>query len=150
MPEFIEDRANKRVYAQLDTLEDRTRRGIRQFWFILGKSLLKSFNSAVLKKPRSGRVYRSRIRGGSRRRHIASQPGESPANRSGFYRKSAGYQIRGSKEMLFGAAAPYAGFLENGTSKMRPRPGLGNAVAATEGESLINAANSIERELRAR
>ncbi len=146
MLDFVGDRSNKKVFLQIDRLEDRTRRGIRQFWFILGKSLLKSFNAAVLQKPRSGRVYRIR-RGKTRRRHIASRPGESPANISGNYRRSAGFQIRGANEMQFGAGAEYAGFLENGTSKMAARPGLGNAVKDTEGESLIDAANSVEREL---
>lgn len=143
------DHNNKQVNAQINELEDRTRRGIRQFWFTLGKSLLKSFNEAVLEKPRGGRVYRVR-RGKSRRRHVASQPGESPANLSGDYRRSAGYQIRGTQEMEFGATADYAGFLENGTSKMRARPGLGNAVKANEGESRNDAADSVERELTKR
>lgn len=146
MFKFEAERNNKQVFAQIDQLEDRTRRGIRQFWFLLGKSLLKSFSTAVLQKPRSGRVYKIR-RGRTRRRHVASQPGETPANISGDYRRSADFQLRGANEMLFGAEAPYAGFLENGTSKMAARPGLGNAVKDTEGESLIDAANSVEREL---
>lgn len=146
MLEFKADHNNKKVFAQLDDADDRTRRGIRQFWFALGKSLLKSFNAAVLKKPRSGRVYKIR-RGKTRRRHTASKPGETPANISGNYRKSAGYRIRGAMEMQFGDSAEYAGFLENGTSKMEARPGLGNAVRDTEGESLADASTLIEREL---
>ena len=146
MLDFKADHRNKQVFAQLDDLDDRTRRGIRQFWFALGKSLLKSFNAAVLKKPRSGRVYKIR-RGSTRRRHVASQPGETPANISGNYRKSGGYQIRGAMEMQFGNSADYAGFLENGTLKMEERPGLGNSVRDTEGESLQDASTLIEREL---
>lgn len=147
MLSFEEDHTNKQVTAQLNSLDDRTRRGIRQFWFILGKSLLKSFNAEVLRKPRSGRVYKIK-RGKTRRKHTASEPGETPANISGNYRKAAGYQIQGSSQMTFGNAAEYAGFLENGTSKMEARPGLGNAVRDTEGEAQIDAANSIERELK--
>lgn len=137
------DYNNKRVYAHLDEAEDNTRRGIRQFWFALGKALLKSFNRSVLARPRAGRVYQSR-RG---RRHTASLAGESPANRTGVYRKSAGFQLRGAMEMQFGAAAEYAGFLENGTSRMRARPGLGNAVSSVEGEAIATASELIEREL---
>ncbi len=153
--EIIEDPGNRQVFVQMDELEDRTRRGIRQFWFKQGKSLLKEFNRAVLEKPRSGRVYRIRGKGGRSRRHIASQAGESPANRSGNYRKSAGYQIRGTQEMEFGAGAKYAGWLENGVpedsgSRMAARPGLGNAVRNTEGEALRDASNSVERELTKR
>jgi len=146
MLKFEADRNNKQVMIQLDEQADRTRRGIRQFWFALGKTLLKDFNKAVLAKPRSGKVYLVR-RGKTRRRHVASKAGESPANLSGTYRRSTGYQLRGSNEMLFGADAPYAAFLENGTNKMKPRPGLGNAVKSTEGEALSTAADLIEREL---
>ncbi len=147
MLDLISDSGNKKVFVQLDQLENRTRRGIRQFWFVFGKTLVKSLNESVLAKPRAGRVYLTRIKGGSRRRHVASRAGESPANRTGTYRKSTGYQMRGAMEMMFGAEAPYAGFLENGTPKMKPRPGLGNAVRATEGESLMQAANEVNRAL---
>lgn len=140
------DRGNKRVLTQLAQSDDATRRGIRQFWFALGKTLLKSFNRAVLQKPRSGRVYLTR-KNGRTRRHVASRPGESPANLTGTYRKSADYQLRGANEMLFGVDAPYGAFLENGTRRMKARPGLGNAVAQTEGESIATAASLIEREL---
>lgn len=146
MLRFVSDHDNKQVFAQLDELDVRTRQGIRRFWFALGKSLLKSFNREVLRKPRHGRVYKVR-RGKVRRRHTASLPGETPANLSGTYRKAAGYQLRGTMEMQFGDTAEYAGFLENGTSKMAARPGLGNAVKETEGESLQDAATLIEREL---
>ena len=149
MPKLIADKANKQVFAQLDDLNDRTRRGIRRFWFALGKTLTKSFNKAVLKKPRFGRVYRVR-RGKTTRRHVASRPGETPANLSGNYRRSIGYQIRGVMEMQFGNSAEYASFLENGTSRMAERPGLGNAVDATEGEALQDASNILERELTRR
>lgn len=149
MLKFEADHRNKQVNTQLSELDDRTRRGIRQFWFALGKSLLKSFNKEVLRKPRSGRVYKIR-RGRTKRRHVASSPGETPANISGTYRKSAGYQIQGTNQMTFGNSSDYSGFLENGTTKMEPRPGLGNAVKETEGESLQDAATLIEREITKR
>ena len=149
MPKLIADKNNKQVFTQLNDLNDRTRMGIRRFWFSLGKTLTKSFNKAVLAKPRSGRVYKVR-RGKVTRRHTASLPGETPANLSGNYRKSIGYQIRGTMEMQFGNRAEYAGFLENGTSRMAERPGLGNAVDDTEGEALQDASNILERELTRR
>ena len=149
MPRLIADKNNKQVFTQLNDLNDLTRRGIRRFWFALGKGLIKEFNTEVLRKPRSGRVYKVR-RGKTVRRHTASRPGETPANLSGNYRKSVGYQIRGVMEMQFGNRAEYAGFLENGTSKMAERPGLGNAVDSTEGEALQDASNILERELTRR
>ncbi len=140
------DPNNKRVFVQLNELEDRTRRGVRQFWFALGKSLIKTFNKAVLAKPRRGKVYLRR-KGGRKRRHVASLPGETPANDTGNYRKSIGYQIRGEMEMEFGNRAEYASFLENGTKRMKPRPGLGNAVTDTQGQSIKDAEELIKREL---
>lgn len=146
--EFIAGPMNQRAFVQLGDLEDRTRRGIRRFWFFLGKTLVKSFNTSVLKKPRSGRVYTRRIKGGARRRHVASRAGETAANLTGNYRRSIGYKIRGVEEMTFGNRAEYAGFLENGTSRMAARPGLGNAVRESEGEGLSGAADFIEQEIR--
>jgi len=146
MLKFEPDRLNKIVDVQLSQLEDRTKQGIRRFWFAMGKTLLKSLSEAVKKKPRTGRVYLTR-RNGRRGRHVASKPGESPANNTGNYLKGAGFQLRGTTEMLFGVDATYAGFLENGTSKMKARPGLANAVNESEGENLGTAADMIEREL---
>jgi len=140
------DRRNRQAEVRLDEIQDRTRRGIRRFWFALGKTLLKSLTEAVRKKPRSGKTYITR-RGGRRRRHVASRAGESPANDTGNYLRGAGFQLRGTSEMLFGVDALYAGFLENGTSKMESRPGLANAVSSTEGESIGDAVDMIEREL---
>lgn len=147
MLSFTQDPANKKVFVQLSEIDDRSRMGIRRFWFSLGKTLTKSFNREVLRKPRSGKVYKVR-RGRSTRKHTASSPGETAANLSGNYRKAIGYQLRGSSEMNFGNDAEYAGFLENGTSKMKARPGLKNAVNETEGEALSSAAHLVERELK--
>ena len=148
MLEFQEGPGNKAVFIRLNDIDGKSRRAIRQFWFAYGKTLLKSFNEAVLKKPRSGRVYLRRIKGGAKRKHVASKAGESPANKTGTYRKSAGYQIKGEREMEFGVTSEYGGFLENGTKKMKARPGLSNAVLDTEGEGLNTAMNILENEMQ--
>jgi len=128
---------SQRVVKSIDEIDHNFKRGIRQGWFRSGDKLIERANEQVLKKPKSGRVYN--IRKGNRLvRHRASAPGQSPANRTGTYRKSLGYKIRGWRDLEFGSTArgnaPYSVFLEQGTQKMKPRPGLGNAVKVEEGK----------------
>ena len=56
-----------------------------------------------------------------------SAPGQFPSLDSGRLRKTVDYEVRGSLEMELGAgdsteATKYAEYLEQGTSKMAPRP----------------------------
>ncbi len=144
-----EDPRNKKAYRSINNIDENTRRGMRQAFFQYGNDLIKTANRQILEKPKGGRVYRVR-RGKRKFRHRASAPGESPANLSGNYRKSIGYKIRGSSQMIFGAGSakvPYAVWLERGTRRMKPRPGLGNAVRATERNGVKYFSTNIERNL---
>ena len=88
---------------------------------------LRNAELEVLKGQRSGRVYKKPY---SRATYTASAPGEPPARRSGALRLnwygdvkggnigSGGTQIVAALE----SEQHYAGYLENGTSKMAPRP----------------------------
>lgn len=140
---------NRKVFLQIDQLEERTNRGIRQGFFRLGARLKQEMNKEVLKKNKQGRVYLSKDRAGRRRRHRASAPGQTPANRTGNYRRNIGYQLRGASELEFGVreGAPYAEFLEEGTRRMSPRPGVGNTVKATEREARTFFEGSLDTEL---
>src|SRR3546814_6776743 len=68
---------------------------------------------------RTGRVYTFRGR-----KHQASAPGEVPANRTGRLANSVDYEATGHHTLVFGERAEYAGWLENGTTRMAPRPNL--------------------------
>lgn len=133
MMEVRQDPMNKQTWLRLDNLESATKRGIRAGWFSFAKDLQDSANREILRKPKSGRVYMIRTRGG-RRRHVASAPGETHANMSGTLRKSMGWKVRGAKTMEFGygvtskQAPPYAEAVEEGTRRMAARPSLGIAV----------------------
>jgi HK97 gp10 family phage protein len=131
---IVERRTNRKVFLQVKQVPELTQRGIRQGFFKVGAALVADIRQEVLKKDKRGRVYIRRTRSGARRRHRASAPGQTPANRTGNYRKNAGYQIKGSDQMEFGIrdGAPYGTFLENGTRRMSPRPGLGNTVKKKE------------------
>ncbi len=145
-----QDPRNRKVFININNISKATRRGMRQGFFQLGNDLVKTASRQILEKPKGGITRRVR-RGKTIRRHTASAPGESPANLSGAYRRSLGYKIHGSSRMEFGAgnsSVPYAEFLENGTKNMKPRPGLGNAIRATERNAVQYFINNIKREMR--
>lgn len=81
----------------------------------------------VLKGQRSGKVYRKPF---SKATYTASAPGEPPARRTGNLRMHWNGQVKSENASSGGVAIvaelesqePYAGYLENGTSKMAPRP----------------------------
>lgn len=148
--EIKADPRNRKVFVNISNIRNATSRGLRQGFFQFGNDLKRTASKQILKKPKGGRVYR--IKRGTRIiNHRASAPGESPANLTGKYRKSIGFQIRGASQMLFGAGSstvPYAKWLERGTSRMKSRPGLGNAVKATEKSAINYFSNNIERNLK--
>lgn len=136
------NKKNRRVQIQIKNLDKITIRGIRQGFFKLGSALKNELNADVLKKDKTGKVYKVRTRAGRRgvgkgRRHRSSAPGQTPANVTGTYRKNIGYEIHGSDKLEFGIrdGAPYAKFLEEGTGRMKPRPGLGNTVNKFQGQA---------------
>lgn len=82
----------------------------------------------VLKGQRSGRVYRKPYT--KRATYTASAPGEPPARRTGNLRLHWNGQVKSENISSGGVAVvaelesqeSYAGYLENGTSKMAARP----------------------------
>ncbi len=89
---------------------------------------LKQFIDEEFTAPKSGREYR-RPGGGTYR---ASAPGEPPAIRTGQLRASVSDpQVMKVGSTLVGKitiSAPYAEFLERGTSRVAPRPFIQPAV----------------------
>lgn len=80
----------------------------------------------VLKGQRSGRVYKKPH---SKATYTASAPGEPPARRSGALRLNwhgevKGGSVAGGTQIIAALESEqrYAGYLENGTSRMAPRP----------------------------
>ncbi len=89
---------------------------------IVREIMIEEFN-----QPKSGREYR-------RNRRRSSAPGEAPARQTGRLEESiTDPQVRKSGNAIVGemrVTAPYAGFLERGTSRMAPRPFAHPAVDA--------------------
>jgi HK97 gp10 family phage protein len=129
--------ASKLVKGKIKNLDGATRAGIRLGLYNLGTNLKKTASKEMLdKKSKRGRLYRYKGRP-----HRASAPGQTAANRSGTLRKSINFAVQGSEGLTFGARASYAAFLEQGTSKMLPRPTLQNSMKA----NYIVGANYIEQ-----
>ena len=137
---FTGSRQNRKVFAVIEDLPGLTRRGLRQGMFKAGQGLIGEANREILKGSKTGIVYIRRTRAGRRRRHKSSAPGETHANLSGALRKSLSFQLRGSSEIEFGYgvssgkdAPEYAKWVEFGTTKMKARPSLNNALDAEQG-----------------
>ena len=61
----------------------------------------------------------------------ASKPGEPPRRRTGRLVRSLNYRVRRRPlGVSLGADAPYAGFLDEGTRRMKPRPFAMRALRA--------------------
>lgn len=87
---------------------------------------LRNAELEVLKGQRGGRVYRKPY---SKSTYTASAPGEPPARRSGNLRLHWNGNVKGGTSsgganitLELESAEHYSGYLENGTSKMAPRP----------------------------
>ena len=106
MLEIIDAAGNKRAIDSLKHMTARTNFGIQKALERAGKDLHATFNQEVLAKNKTGRIYRYKGR-----KHQASAPGETPANRSGNYRKSSGSYVNLNNELIFGASAKYAELL---------------------------------------
>lgn len=128
------DYRSKQVVAKISRSDREAVKAVRGSMFDSGHDLIKSANTAVLKEFKTGKTYVVKTRGGMRKRHRASGPGQSHANLSGRLRKTLQFQLHGTKTIEFGYGASkrdapdYAEFVEGGTSRMGARPTLNNAL----------------------
>jgi len=152
---FTASRQNDKVFGRIENIGKLTKRGLRQGMFKAGHTLISSANEEILRGVKSGKTYIRKDRRGRWRRHIASAPGETHANMSGMLRRSLSFQLRGSSEIEFGygvssgkTAPDYAEFVEFGTSKMKARPSLKNALEAEQGNLTQHFENGIVKEFK--
>lgn len=107
----------------LNTLKQHSQQvgnAIRQGAFTAGKVLEKDLKQEMTKRNVTGKKYKVYIGIGGRklvkpRIHTASRKNEYPAIITGTFRKSVGFDVRGSKKLVFGSkdfAKGYAKFLE--------------------------------------
>ncbi len=119
---------NRIVIDGIKNIERATEKGIRAAIFEIGKDLKRTARESIVKKPKSGRVYKVR-RNGRLVSHRSSAPGEAPANLSGSLKKSLFSKRIGSNKLLFGVTE---GFGPPGTKGVSygKRLELGIGIAA--------------------
>lgn len=152
--DIIDHAGNSRSTESAKNIAANTRFGVEKALWHSGKDLQSEFSKQVLAKDKTGRIYFRQTKGGGKRRHRASGPGQTPANRTGAYRKGFGFSVDRADQLRIGVEAIgdgpgglYPLYLELGTSRMAARPGLGNTVRAGERDILRNLAGEIEGRL---
>lgn len=153
--QIIQSPENRNVYVKLDSITRDTVRGIRQAYYKLGKDLKKRASDKILEKPKSGKTYffsrfrtsKSGKKTSSRISHVASAPGEYPANWTGKLRKSIGFEVSGSEKLIFGADTEYAKYLEEGTGKMAKRSYLLRTINEMQKEAVEHFETEIKKSL---
>ena len=146
------DNKNRQVFARLSDSVRSTNRGIRQAFYFIGKDHRDTASTNILKKPRTGKVYKRRISGGAMRRHTASVAGESFANLTGKARRSLGWDVRGASQLEFGfrerGDAPYTEGLEEGTENVKARPTLQISVTANQRNTMQHFEKELKKALK--
>lgn len=137
MLEIISDTGNKRFFGSALNIAGHTKKGVKRALYKSAQGLINSFRAEVKFGFKSGRLYGT---------HKASAAFETPANLTGKYSKSIGTDVSG-EQLVFGNSVEYAGYLEFGTSRMKPRPGLSNAIVDQERNIVRNFLKEIVREL---
>lgn len=148
-----EDGQTPKILLEIENLDVSSRRAIRGAWFQVGRDWKAAANREILRRPKGGRTYFIRGPSGRRRRHVASAPGETHANRSGKLRKALSWKVRGAEQMDVGygvgsSSSPrYAPFVEFGTSRMEARPSVENAIDEVDGTVETHFEDALRREL---
>lgn len=131
MIELKEADSNYRNILKVLIAERATNVALTAAWKEVGTVVTNQLRYMIRNGPRTGRVYTFRGR-----KHQASAPGEVPANRTGRLAKSVRYESTGHHTLRVGEDAEYAGWLENGTKRMAPRPHLQIAVQQTQTKTM--------------
>lgn len=124
-----EDKNCSRIYLSIENFSKLTRVAVDKAFYQLGKMLKKTAKESILKKPKHGKVYFHRDKLGRRIKHVASAPGEPPANMTGNLHRNLFWEVK-PKRLIFGNKADYGAYLELGTRKMKRRTYLLTAIRA--------------------
>ena len=152
--EITTPKSDKLFFESAKNVHARTHRGIEKALWLSAKDIQEEFNKQVLAKNKTGRLYLIR-RGKRLKRHRASAAGETPANITGNYRKSFGFNVNQgtNPQVVIGNSAEYAGYLELGTKatskrrRMKARPGLLNSINARQRDIMRNLTEVILQEV---
>jgi len=90
------DPKSRRVVARIKRLDKALPIHLENALYNIGRKLRNTASKNILKRGRTGRVYRHKGR-----RHVASISGESWANKSGAARRALGWRVSGPKKLVF-------------------------------------------------
>lgn len=147
--DVVPNKSNEKVFAHLSKMDQHFKSGVHEAYIVIAE-YLKRTNKKDFAAPKHGRFYRLRVHG-KMIRHRASAPGEPPARITGALGKTLKTKTSGFTQMDYsagGGRVDYAGYLEEGTRKMEPRPYLSKAISDNEGISVITFYKQIGRRLR--
>lgn len=125
----------------------------RQTAYGIGKEL-HSWLLKDMKKPKTGRLYKQTegVSGKLKNARLkrASAEDETPAIRTGNFRKSVNFQVLGNTKLIWGSgqdgfATKYNKALEFGSKNMKARQPLQRAMNANEGKLRALAINKIKQ-----
>lgn len=144
-----EDKNNKTTFLITSKMPANSKTGMRHGLYQYGNVLRREVREQIKSKDKSGRVYIIQRRD-RRFRHRSSAPGETPANITGKLRNSVDFNVSGSTEMKFGYddSVDYGRHLELGSSKIKPRPGLLNAIKKTSLQGRTILARNVNEHLK--
>jgi hypothetical protein len=121
------DHKNRKTFGTIRNASKRFHAGIRRGLHEIGVENRRHLRKLIRDKNKTGRLYT--IRG---KIHQASAPGEAPANLTGALANTAGFKVSGHYQCEFGDRQEYGKYLEDGTSKMKPRPHVGRTAEEKE------------------
>lgn len=127
----------------------------RKTAYMAGKTLL-SWLKQDMKKPKSGKIYKSYfgVKGKYRQAKFitASAPSETPAIRTGNFRKSVDFTVIGNTKLEWGSgkgsATDYASALEFGTKKMQAREPLQRSMKANDDAIKAMSINNLKKVIK--
>lgn len=122
--------SNFKMYRKIFSIGFMTNKKLHQALFEIGKENVRHMENLMM-GVKTGHIYK--IKGNL---HQASAPGEAPAILTGEVVRSLYYEVRGHKELEFGAKAKHAGWLEKGTKNMDPRPFVERTAHDRQGEAI--------------
>lgn len=110
----------RKTLLKIKNLSKATQTNIRKGLYESGSLLVKSASKDILRRPRQGKLYKIRIKGGRFRRHRASVRGEAWANLSGTARRGLKFKVAGASKLTFFNRVDYVEALENERALNRP------------------------------
>lgn len=119
------DAKTPKVFVSISNLPNANKKALTAAFIEIGANLVRTTENSILNEPKKGLPYKRKGTGVIR---ISSAPGQAPALLTGQYFEGLKSIPNGSNGLQFVNYAPHAKYLEKGTKKMRPRPGMRKAI----------------------